>query len=117
MATDSDVSVTYALSQPIDIPAALETLEPFGTETLPIDETRLIAIFQGAILDIESTNAPLDQTARLTISVFELPPETHHHDPDSAARALIEDCFEQLATTADVSVTVVSNSNTDSRSS
>jgi len=44
MATDSDVSVTYALSQPIDISATLETLEPFGTETLPIDETRLIPI-------------------------------------------------------------------------
>lgn len=94
MSETVDVSRQCTFSSPVDITAILDRLE---VQFLDVHDRRVIVIFAGAILNLESLEGELTALERARITVYDLPLESN--GGTEAAIELIDDFRNQLVST------------------
>lgn len=95
MSETVDVSRQCKFSSPVDITVILDRL---GVQFLDVHDRRVIVIFAGAILNLESLEGELAALERAKITVYDLPLESN--GGNEAAIELIDDFRNQLVSTA-----------------
>lgn len=92
MPESADVTAVYAFDDSVNIPAAFEAV---NIEFLDVDAGRIIAIFTGAVIQIQTQAETLTQTTAIEAMVYDTPP-TMNQDSE-AASSLLDQLLDQVA--------------------
>lgn len=98
-----DVSHQYTFSPPIDL---LSTLESANVQHLDVNETRVLVIFNTAILNLEATEGELTSLNDVKITVYEPPCNTDADETNSEAVSLIEKLIAHVTSAAETTASI-----------
>ena len=92
MSESADVAAAYAFADTVNI---FEAFEVATIEYLDVDAERLIAIFTGAVIQIEAVEGVLTRTTAIECTMYDTPPNMNE-DPE-AASSLLDQLLDQVA--------------------
>jgi hypothetical protein len=93
MSSDSDPSREHTLESPLDL---LSTLEGLNIQHLDVNETRVLVIYQTAILNLEVLEGNLSAARRIELEVYEEPREDFSTEPKQKEDSIIDSLLNQL---------------------
>ena len=92
MSEPADVAAEYTFGDTVNILAVFEAVT---IEYLDVDAKRLIAIYTGAVIQIEAVEGSLTRTTAIKCAVYDTPPNMNE-DPETAS-SLLDQLLDRVA--------------------